>query len=105
MCQKYIKITDPASSSPQYIPQILIEIGGGVFIVYFDLEYSQSIHPGHKAGQCGFTGTAHTDQQQVTLRLSEDTVDTQDVIQHLVEQDQRHIKLLFVENLEIAHSN
>lgn len=47
---------------------------------YLNLEDAQSIHPSHEATQRGLSSTRHSDKQQMALRLSEDTVDTQYVV-------------------------
>lgn len=41
-----------------------------------DLIDTESIHPGHKARQSGLSCSAHTDQQQMALRLPEDSGQT-----------------------------
>lgn len=41
--------------------------------------------------------SANTDQEQMTLYLSEYSVDSEDMIENIVEQDQRDIQFLFVE--------
>jgi len=67
--------------------------------VNLDLEDTQSIHPRNKARQRRLSGSADTDEQQMTLRLTEDTVNTQDVVENFVKQNKRNIQLLFVEHL------
>lgn len=38
---------------------------------HLDLVHAQPVHPGHEAGQSGFSCSADTDQKQVALRLAE----------------------------------
>lgn len=38
-----------------------------------DLIDAQSVHPGHEAGERGLSSAADADQEQVTLRLTEDS--------------------------------
>ncbi len=38
-----------------------------------DLIDTQSVHPGHEAGERGLPSAADADQEQVTLRLTEDS--------------------------------
>ena len=66
----------------------------------FHLEHCQSIHPGNEAGQSSLSSTTYTDQQQVALRLAEDTVNAEHVVEDFIEQDQRHIELFLVEYLQ-----
>ena len=54
--------------------------------MHLDLEHAETVHPGHEAGQCGFARTAHPDQQQVALRLAEDTVNAEHMVQYFVKQ-------------------
>lgn len=49
-------------------------------LTYLNLEDAQSIHPSNEATERGLSSTRHSDKQQVTLWLSEDTVDTQHVV-------------------------
>lgn len=95
-----------------------------------DLIDTESIHPGHKARQSGLSCSAHTDQQEMALRLPEDSgqtilksdstkimfelkiviydcfvffdspVNSEDMVQDLVEKYQRHIQLFLIENLQ-----
>ena len=43
------------------------------------------------------SGSTDTDQEEMTLDLTEDTIDTKDVVQDVVEQHQRHVELFFVD--------
>ena len=65
----------------------------------FDLEYAESVEPGDEARECGLSRSADADQQQVSLLLAEDPVDAQHVLEDLVEEHERHVQLLLVENL------
>ena len=38
-----------------------------------DLVNTKSVHPGYKAGQSCLSCSTHTDQQEMTLRLTEDS--------------------------------
>lgn len=40
---------------------------------YLDLIDAQSVHPGHKAGQSGLPCATHTNQQEMSLWLTEDS--------------------------------
>lgn len=51
-----------------------------LLVTCLNLEDAQSIHPSNKATERGLSSTRYPDKQQVTLRLSEDTVDTQHVV-------------------------
>ena len=42
--------------------------------------------------------TADTDEEKVTLDLTEDTIDTQDMIQNVVEEHERNIEFFLVED-------
>lgn len=43
----------------------------GIDQTHLNLVYAQTIHPGHKTGQGGFSCSTDTDQKQVALRLAE----------------------------------
>ena len=92
-------MTHPAAGATQHAAQILVEVLRRVLVVHFDLEDAETVHPGDEARQRRLAGAARADQQQVPLRLAEDAVDAQHVIEHLVEQHQRHVELLLVEHL------
>ena len=63
------------------------------------LEDTETDDPGYKSGQRGFTGTADPYKKEMTLRLSEDTIDTKDMLEDFIKQNQRNIELFFVEYL------
>lgn len=42
---------------------------------YLDLVHTEAIHPGHKAGQGCLPSAANSNEQQMTLRLAEDSVE------------------------------
>ena len=64
------------------------------------LEHRESVHPSDESRQSRFSGTGNTDEQEMTLRLSEDPVDPKDVIENFVEENERHVELFFVEDFE-----
>jgi len=68
--------------------------------VNLDLENSETVHPGNKSGKSCLASTRHSNKEKVTLGLSEDPVNPEHMIQHLVEEDQGHVKFLLVEDLE-----
>ena len=50
-----------------------------------DLEHRKSIHPGNKAGKGCLPTPTCTNQDQMALGLSEDTIDAQRVLKHIIE--------------------
>lgn len=44
-----------------------------ISVTNLNLVHAQSIHPGYKARQCGLACSAHADQQEMALRLTEDS--------------------------------
>jgi hypothetical protein len=85
---------------PQHLPQVLVKILRRVLVVHLDLKDGEAVHPGDEAGEGRLARPRHPYQQEVSLRLPEDTVDAQDMIQHLVEENQRDVQLLLVEDPE-----
>ena len=63
-----------------------------------DLEDAQTVHPADELAQYGLTGSAVSDEKTVSHGLPEDAVDAKNVIQNLVKDDKRDIKLFFVEH-------
>ena len=53
------------------------------------LEHGETIHPGDKTGKGRFSSAGDTDQKQVALRLTEDSIDPKNMIENLVEKNQR----------------
>ena len=90
----------PTSRSAQDGSQIFVEIFSRVFVVNFDLEDAQTVHPCDESRQRRFSGSTDTDQEKMSLRLTENPVDSQDVIEHFVEQHQRNVQLFFVKHLQ-----
>ena len=68
--------THPTSRAPQHRPQILVEVFGGVLVMDLHLEHAQAYDPGNEARERRLACPAHPYQQEVALRLAEDTVDT-----------------------------
>lgn len=56
-----------------------------ISLKYLYLEDAESVHPGDEATERGLASARHANQQQMPLRLTEDTIYTQNVFQHLVE--------------------
>ena len=71
-----------------------------VLVVHLHLEHAQPVHPGDERRQSGLARTASSDEQQVALRLAEDAVDAEDVVEDLIEEHERHVQLLLVEDLQ-----
>ena len=65
-----------------------------------NLEHRETVHPGDETGKCRLAGTRHANEQQMALRLSENPVDTEDVVEHFVEEDQCHVELFLVKHFE-----
>ena len=68
--------THPTARPSQHTPQIFIKIFRGVLVVDLHLEHAQPYDPGDEPRQRRLARPAHPYQQQVALRLAEDTVDT-----------------------------
>ena len=49
-----------------------------------------------------FATTTDTDQEEVTLYLLEYTIDTKSMIQHIVEEHQWNVQLLFIEDMQLC---
>ncbi len=75
-------------------------MGYYICITYLDLEHGESVEPGDEARQCGLARPGHSDHEEMALWLAEDPVDPEDVVQDLVEQNERNVELLFVEDLK-----
>ena len=54
-------------------------------------------HPGTES-DTHFAAAADSNQQHMTLRLAENTVDAQNVVEDIVEEDQWHVQFLFVKH-------
>ena len=74
-----------AAASSQHLSQVFVEVFRTVLIVNFDLEHGEAVHPGNKSREGGLAGTRHSNEEEVTLGLSEDPVNPEHVVQHLVE--------------------
>lgn len=66
----------------------------------FHLKDAKAVHPRDETWERRLARAADSDEQQVTLRLAEDAVDAQDVVEHFIKQYQWHIQLLLVEHLQ-----
>jgi len=91
--------TDPAARSSQHSSQILVEVIGRVLVVNFHLEDTEAVHPRNETRQRRLARATDSDEQQMTLRLAEDTVNTQHVVQNFIKQHQWNVELLLVEHL------
>ena len=80
--------THPTSRAPQHRPKVLVEVVRRVLVVDLHLEHAQADDPRDEPRQRGLACPAHPYQEQVALRLAEDAVDAQDVLQDLVEQNE-----------------
>ena len=89
-----------AATSSQHLSQILIKVLGTVLVVNLDLENGEAVHPGNKSGEGRLARTRHSNEEQVTLGLSEDPVNPEHMVQNLIEEDQGHVKFLLIEDLE-----
>ena len=49
-----------------------------------------------------FATTTDTDQEEVTLYLPEYTIDTKNMIQHVVEEHQWNVQLFFIEDTQLC---
>ena len=74
-----------AAASSQHLSQVFVEVFRTVLIVNLDLEHGEAVHPGNKSREGGLAGTGHSNEEEVTLGLSEDSVNPEHVVQHLVE--------------------
>ena len=88
-----------AARSPQHNAQVFIKVGSCVLVVHLDLVHAQAVHPRHEARQGCLSRPTHSNQQQMALRLAEDTIDAKNMVKHFIEEYQRHIEFFFVENL------
>eukprot|EP00960_Hanusia_phi_P069961 767203-Hanusia_phi.AAC.5 len=68
-------------------------------MVRLDLEHGVPAVPRHEAGQHSLACSAGSDEEAVAEALAEDAVDAEDMVDHLVEDNERHVELLLVENL------
>ena len=73
-----------ASWSSQNISQILIKVCSWILVVDLDLVGAQTIHPGHKPGQSCLSWSANPYQKNMTLWLSEYSVNSQHMVKDLV---------------------
>ncbi|GJC94168.1 hypothetical protein ColKHC_02994 [Colletotrichum higginsianum] len=89
-----------ATTATEDIPEIVIKVFGGVLAMNLDLEDLEAVHPCHEARKRRLSTAADTDENKMALRLSENTVDPQDVFQDIVEQNERHVNLFLAEGLE-----
>lgn len=80
--------------------EIFIEICDSVIPSSLNLEDWNVVHPGNEPTQSGLTDTTCSYQQAMSQRLSQDSVNSQNVFEDFVEYDDWHIELFFVENLE-----
>ena len=80
--------------------EVFVKVLSQVFVVDLDLENREAVHPGNESGESRFAGTGNSDEQKMSLRLSEDPVDPKNVIENFVEQNQRNVELFLVENFE-----
>ena len=79
---------------------VVVDVVAAVLVVHLDLEYRQVVHPGNKPGERGLAGSGHSYEPEVSLGPAEAPVNPEHVVQHLVEQHERHVQLLLVEHLE-----
>ncbi|KAH6607744.1 hypothetical protein Trco_004057 [Trichoderma cornu-damae] len=91
-----------AAASPQHVAQVFVEVLRRVLAVDLDLEHLEAVHPGHEPREGSLAAAAHADEDQVALRLPEDAVDAQHVLQDVVEQDERNVDLFLAERLEAS---
>lgn len=63
------------------------------------MEDFQSVHPSNEAWQGRLSWSGHTDQEEMTLWLAEDSIDAEDIIENLIEEDERNVELLLIEDL------
>ena len=89
-----------AAAPPQHLPQVLVEVLGAVLVVHLDLEHSQPVHPRHKPGEGRFPCPGDSNEKEMALRLPEDSVNPENMVQDFVKEDQRNIKLLLVEDFQ-----
>eukprot|EP00160_Parvularia_atlantis_P015941 Unigene4815_Nuclearia_a/m.14725 Unigene4815_Nuclearia_a/g.14725 ORF Unigene4815_Nuclearia_a/g.14725 Unigene4815_Nuclearia_a/m.14725 type:complete len:362 (+) Unigene4815_Nuclearia_a:2868-3953(+) len=84
----------------QQAAQVLVKVLHRVPVVHLDLVDRQPVQPRDKARQRRLARARNTNQQQVALDLLEHAVDAQHVLQEVIEQHQRHVKLLLVEHAQ-----
>lgn len=84
-----------AASTSQHMSEIFVKVFATVFGVHFQLEDSQAIEPSNKARQSCFACARNTNKQQMSLRLAINSVNSQNMLQHLIEQHQLDVQLLF----------
>mmetsp|Transcript_3550 Transcript_3550/g.11018 ORF Transcript_3550/g.11018 Transcript_3550/m.11018 type:complete len:941 (+) Transcript_3550:3836-6658(+) len=91
-----------AAGTLHHQAEIAVKVLGRVAVVHLDGEDTHAVHPGDEARQHRLAAAAHADQQRVALRLPQHSVDAQDVVEHLVEEHQRHVQLLLVEDAQLG---
>jgi hypothetical protein len=82
------------------VTKVFVKILGHVLVVHLDLEDREPVHPRNESGESRFTGTGNSNEQKMSLRLPEDSVNPKNVIKNFVEQNQGNVKLFLVEDFE-----
>ena len=89
----------PAARSSQHSSQVLVEVVSRVLVVDFHLEDAETVHPRHETRQRRLARAADSNKQEMTLRLAEDTVNAQHVVENFIKQHQWNVELLLIEHL------
>mmetsp|Transcript_20729 Transcript_20729/g.31815 ORF Transcript_20729/g.31815 Transcript_20729/m.31815 type:complete len:204 (-) Transcript_20729:8413-9024(-) len=77
--------------------QVFVEVVDRIISACLDLEHLKVVKPRDESCQGGLSDTGSSDQEKMAEGLSQNAVNSQDVVDNSVEDDQLDIQLFFVE--------